>query len=195
MAMPHGGPHYAFVGEFDHGFPFLAHCGFAVALINYRGSTGYGVEAEASVLGRVGEQDVLDVQASVLTLLTLSRESALPPEALAQPRRLPARPSGGEVYPLAYSSQEAWASTVSECVSWGTAENGSLVAAGLRLDADRVSVVGHSHGGFLCAHLIAQFPDTYRAAVPWSAVTNLAGERGLMRIGYGVSCPLGCLPA
>ena len=41
------------------------------------------------------------------------------------------------------------------------------------VDPDRVCVVGGSHGGFLSAHLIGQFPKLFRAAALRNPVTNI----------------------
>ncbi|KNC83964.1 hypothetical protein SARC_03785 [Sphaeroforma arctica JP610] len=45
-------------------------------------------------------------------------------------------------------------------------------------DIDREAIVycGGSHGGFLGAHLIAKYPDVYKAAVLRNPVTNLVEE-------------------
>lgn len=41
------------------------------------------------------------------------------------------------------------------------------------IDANRLFVVGGSHGGFLTAHLIGQFPTMFRAAAMRNPVTNI----------------------
>ncbi|KAH7937548.1 hypothetical protein HPB49_013000 [Dermacentor silvarum] len=44
-------------------YPILfVKCGFAVLLVNYRGSKGFGEDNLRSLLGKIGQQDVFDVQ-------------------------------------------------------------------------------------------------------------------------------------
>ena len=61
VVYPHGGPHAAWSTTFHRRSAFLALSGYLVLKVNYRGSTGFGGAALASLLGRVGEQDVGDV--------------------------------------------------------------------------------------------------------------------------------------
>uniref|UniRef100_A0A665V080 acylaminoacyl-peptidase n=1 Tax=Echeneis naucrates TaxID=173247 RepID=A0A665V080_ECHNA len=66
---PHGGPHAVFVGEWLLSSSVLCRMGFAVLLVNYRGSTGYGQDSIFSLPGNVGSQDVKDVQFAVESVL------------------------------------------------------------------------------------------------------------------------------
>jgi acylaminoacyl-peptidase len=66
---PHGGPHTGFLTEFDLYVACLCRAGFAVLQVNNRGSDGFGDENLRSLLGRIGDQDVKDVQAAVESVL------------------------------------------------------------------------------------------------------------------------------
>lgn len=62
IVWPHGGPHSSFHAGFSL-YPILfVKCGFAVLLVNYRGSKGFGEDNLRSLLGKIGQQDVFDVQ-------------------------------------------------------------------------------------------------------------------------------------
>jgi len=50
------------------------------------------------------------------------------------------------------------------------------------LDADRVAVVGGSHGGFLGAHLVAQHPELFKCAALRNPVTNVGLMTGVSDI-------------
>ncbi|XP_075430226.1 acylamino-acid-releasing enzyme [Ascaphus truei] len=69
VVFPHGGPHSSFVGEWMLFPAVLCKMGFAVLLVNYRGSLGFGQDCILSLLGNVGEQDVKDVQLAVEQVL------------------------------------------------------------------------------------------------------------------------------
>ncbi|KAM5148347.1 acylamino-acid-releasing enzyme [Mantella aurantiaca] len=69
VVYPHGGPHSAFVSEWMLFPAVLCKMGFAVQLVNYRGSLGFGQDSVMSLPGKVGDQDVKDVQTAVLQVL------------------------------------------------------------------------------------------------------------------------------
>uniref|UniRef100_A0A3Q4N414 acylaminoacyl-peptidase n=1 Tax=Neolamprologus brichardi TaxID=32507 RepID=A0A3Q4N414_NEOBR len=67
-----GGPHSVIVAEWGLSVAVLCKMGFAVLLVNYRGSIGYGQDNILSLLGNVGSQDVKDVQFAVESVLKSS---------------------------------------------------------------------------------------------------------------------------
>ncbi|XP_069592070.1 acylamino-acid-releasing enzyme isoform X2 [Ranitomeya imitator] len=69
VVYPHGGPQHFFISEWMLFPAALCKMGFAVLLVNYRGSLGFGQDSVMSILGKVGDQDVKDVQTAVLQLL------------------------------------------------------------------------------------------------------------------------------
>lgn len=77
----HGGPHSQFPAEWNVTAAGLVQLGFAVLLVNYRGSTGFGQDSIQSLIGQIGRQDVKDVQRAVE--LALHTDSTLDPERLA----------------------------------------------------------------------------------------------------------------
>ncbi|XP_063052140.1 S9 family peptidase [Engraulis encrasicolus] len=74
----HGGPHSQFSAEWNPTVTALARLGYAVLMVNYRGSTGYGQDGILSLIGNIGCQDVKDVQRAVLH--ALQEDSTLDPE-------------------------------------------------------------------------------------------------------------------
>jgi acylaminoacyl-peptidase len=52
----------------------------------------------------------------------------------------------------------------------------------ISFDRNRVAVVGGSHGGFLAAHLIGQYPDTFKVACMRNPVTHLPSMVGVSDI-------------
>lgn len=68
---------------------------------------------------------------------------------------------------------------VDDCMA---ALNAALAAHRDELDSERVAVMGGSHGGFLSAHLIGQFPDRFRCAVIRNPVTDIAGMNSITDI-------------
>uniref|UniRef100_A0A8D0G1R4 Acylamino-acid-releasing enzyme n=1 Tax=Sphenodon punctatus TaxID=8508 RepID=A0A8D0G1R4_SPHPU len=80
VVMPHGGPHSVFVASWMLYPAALCRMGFAVLLVNYRGSLGFGQDSVASLPGNVGCQDVNDVQFCVEQML---QEELLDPKRVA----------------------------------------------------------------------------------------------------------------
>lgn len=62
---PHGGPHSVFQATWELAPAVFGRLGFGVLMVNYRGSTGFGQDSIDSLMARVGDQDVKDVQYSV----------------------------------------------------------------------------------------------------------------------------------
>ncbi|XP_054644843.1 S9 family peptidase isoform X1 [Dunckerocampus dactyliophorus] len=112
----HGGPHSQFAAEWNITTAGLVSLGFAVLMVNYRGSTGFGQDSILSLVGHIGRQDVKDVQRAVLAVLH----------------------------------------------------------SDATLDQERMATIGGSHGGFLSCHLVAQYPDFYRACAARNPVINAA---------------------
>ncbi|XP_051950569.1 S9 family peptidase isoform X2 [Xyrauchen texanus] len=77
----HGGPHSHFAAEWNATAAALIKLGFAVLMVNYRGSTGFGQDSIDSLLGNVGSQDVKDVQRAVLC--ALQNEATLDSDRIA----------------------------------------------------------------------------------------------------------------
>jgi dipeptidyl aminopeptidase/acylaminoacyl peptidase len=75
----HGGPEYHNTDTFDARRLAYADHGFAVLLVNYRGSTGYGTAFRQRLLGDIGFPESEDVNAGLDHLIV---------EGIADPRRL-----------------------------------------------------------------------------------------------------------
>jgi dipeptidyl aminopeptidase/acylaminoacyl peptidase len=61
----HGGPHSGFGYIFSFDFQMLTGAGYAVLLVNHRGSTGYGDEFAGAITGDWGNLDYEDLMAGV----------------------------------------------------------------------------------------------------------------------------------
>ncbi|VDN53768.1 unnamed protein product [Dracunculus medinensis] len=70
VVYPHGGPHSISLAAWSRiSHALLTLSGFAVLLVNYRGSIGFGDNFVHSLLGNCGDFDVKDVHNSVLNIL------------------------------------------------------------------------------------------------------------------------------
>ena len=78
VMMVHGGPDWSYSDRFDPWVQALVDHGYAVAMVNYRGSNGYGVEFSESLRGNIGFPEVEDTVAGL---------DALVAEGLADPTR------------------------------------------------------------------------------------------------------------
>ncbi|EGG16591.1 acylaminoacyl-peptidase [Cavenderia fasciculata] len=65
LLYPHGGPHVESANEYLSTVIFLVGLGYAITLINYRGSTGYGKDFVDLLPGRIGTVDVDDCLAAL----------------------------------------------------------------------------------------------------------------------------------
>uniref|UniRef100_A0AAY4ASF1 Acylamino-acid-releasing enzyme n=1 Tax=Denticeps clupeoides TaxID=299321 RepID=A0AAY4ASF1_9TELE len=65
----HGGPHSQFCAEWNASVAAFCRLGFAVLMVNFRGSTGFGQDSILSLIGNIGCQDVKDVHRAVLCAL------------------------------------------------------------------------------------------------------------------------------
>lgn len=60
IVWPHGGPHSLIATNFSAAVYYWTSLGYAVLLVNYRGSTGHGQDSVYSLLSHVGDLDVKD---------------------------------------------------------------------------------------------------------------------------------------
>ncbi|XP_059152244.1 acylamino-acid-releasing enzyme-like isoform X2 [Physella acuta] len=62
IVFSHGGPNSVFDTSFNIITAFFCKCGYAVVMVNYRGSLGFGQDSINSLIGNIGTQDVQDVK-------------------------------------------------------------------------------------------------------------------------------------
>lgn len=60
IIFPHGGPHSAFANNLSLECSMYLSLGYAIILINYRGSIGAGQDSVEFLLGKIGKTDVSD---------------------------------------------------------------------------------------------------------------------------------------
>eukprot|EP00871_Galdieria_phlegrea_P002550 jgi/Galph1/3296/GphlegSOOS_G1986.1 len=65
LCFPHGGPHSSHLIQFQLGVAYLALRGYAIVMVNYRGSLGRGQRALTSLIGKIGYQDVDECVAAI----------------------------------------------------------------------------------------------------------------------------------
>ncbi|XP_010559919.1 PREDICTED: acylamino-acid-releasing enzyme [Haliaeetus leucocephalus] len=125
VVCPHGGPHAVFDARWRPSMAALCRLGFAVLLVNYRGSLGFGQAGISSLLSHVGEQDVADTQVRTPVLLCVGARDrrVSPTQALELYRVLRARgvpvrllwyPEGGH----ALAGVETEADVFGNCARW-----------------------------------------------------------------------------
>ncbi|RKP05222.1 Alpha/Beta hydrolase protein, partial [Thamnocephalis sphaerospora] len=68
IVYPHGGPHAAYATDYSPYVSALVSLGFAVSLVNYTGSTGFGNKAVKDLIGRIGELEIEDTHYTALRL-------------------------------------------------------------------------------------------------------------------------------
>ncbi|XP_060076271.1 acylamino-acid-releasing enzyme-like [Ylistrum balloti] len=73
IVFPHGGPHTLFTTSFMRYVAGFSACGFAVLMVNYRGSLGFGENNLRSLPGFIGDQDVKDVHAAAEAVVQSGR--------------------------------------------------------------------------------------------------------------------------
>ncbi|KAH9505080.1 hypothetical protein Btru_059465 [Bulinus truncatus] len=69
IVFTHGGPNAVFDISFNIIPSFFCKCGYAVLMVNYRGSIGFGQDSIISLTGSIGVQDVKDVESAMLEIL------------------------------------------------------------------------------------------------------------------------------
>lgn len=66
---PHGGPFGIFSNSFSHDDALFILLGYAMLLVNYRGSLGQGKKSSDFIMGRIGSADVSDCYFAVQAAL------------------------------------------------------------------------------------------------------------------------------
>lgn len=123
LVIVHGGPHSVSPSTFLPAYAYLSTFLQAnIMHVNYRGSTGFGLDCINSLPGNIGTQDVNDVI---------------------------------------------------DCIQFAQTLTCSLSSNIQLVDANKMCIIGGSHGGFLSTHLIGQYPDMFKTAIIRNPVTNI----------------------
>jgi len=69
VMIPHGGPHSVYDTNFEGIRAFLALLGYHVLFVNFRGSSGFGLDFLNSLLGHCGEYDIADCMSALTDVL------------------------------------------------------------------------------------------------------------------------------
>jgi len=72
IIIPHGGPHSMLSAFYNRTVCFYVKLGFKVAMVNYRGSTGFSNQYNNQLCSNVGDYDVKDVMSSVNNLINMN---------------------------------------------------------------------------------------------------------------------------
>jgi len=78
LLMPHGGPHAVYDCSYTLLRAFFALSGFHVVLVNFRGSTGFGLDFLNSLPGHVGDYDISDCMLSLSHVISTYPNLVLP---------------------------------------------------------------------------------------------------------------------
>ena len=153
-------------------FQMLNGAGFAVLLINYRGSLGYGDEFMGAINGRMGELEFADLMAGVDYCIGLG---------LADPERLGVCGSsyGGFLTCWAVSHSNRFKAAVAEnpITNWESWYGVADIASSIALPLEAMG--GPPHAA----------PEVYRRASPIYAAHNCATPTLLIQAERDLRCP------
>jgi len=74
IVVPHGGPHSCSITSYMPSYAYLCgHGGYAILLVNYHGSTGFGQDSLEALAGEAGTLDVKDVVKATKDVIALNK--------------------------------------------------------------------------------------------------------------------------
>ncbi len=168
----HGGPDMAWGNVFSLDFQMLNGAGFAVLLINYRGSLGYGDEFMTGINGRMGELEFADLMAGVDHCIGLG---------LADPDRLGVCGSsyGGFLTCWAVSHGDRFKAAVAEnpITNWDSWYGVADIFSSIALPEEAMGGPPH------------EAPEVYRRASPVYAAHNCSTPTLLIQAERDLRCP------
>ncbi len=168
----HGGPDMAWGNLFSLDFQMLTGAGYAVLLINYRGSLGYGDAFMAAINGRMGELEFADLMAGVDHCIELG---------LTDPERLGVCGSsyGGYLTCWAVSHTDRFKAAVSEnpITNWESWYGVADIFSSIALPWEAMGGPPH------------QAPDVYRNASPINAAHHCTTPTLLIQAEKDLRCP------